>query len=194
MSECLEFVNDYRPEYAAQIVPGLPGTGETIQFTATSRRHQPEGLVVEVVPRSSMHRRWIGNFECGDGKRHGIFASPNPRQLFVVAGGRGYLVDVAQPSSYELVICYPIEHTLCLPDLQLLLFADFTRVSAYGTDGVVWITPDISWDGLRFGDLSPDGIHGRAWNAPTEEWLSFKIDPTSGHVTGGAAPPRIAEA
>ncbi len=178
----------FATSYEAVVLPGLPGSGPAVrQFRGRHQRSHREGLVVEV--RASNDQSWVGNFQFGDGKRSGLYATPSPDRLCVVAGGRGYFVPVTDPSAYEIVSAYPIEDVRSIPELGLLLFVSFTVVVAYGTAGQAWSAGRVSWDGISIRSVSCDGVHGTAWDSPGGREVGFFIDPRTGAVEGGAAPP-----
>jgi hypothetical protein len=174
--------------YEATVLPGLPGTGvPPLQIHASHQRSHREGLVVEV--RGTDGGRWTGNVQPGDGKLSGLYPTPSPDCLCVIAGGRGYLVPVREPATYEMVGAYPIEDVRSIPELGLLLFVTFTDVVAYDAKGRVWSAGRVSWDGISIRSVSSEGVHGTAWDSPEEREVGFFIDPRTGAVEGGAAPP-----
>ncbi len=173
--------------YEAELLPGLPATGpEPLQFRATTLGRGREGLVVSVRSAGSV---WVGNFQRGDGQLDGIYETPSPDHVCVIAGGTGYWVPVYGPASYEIVGVYPIEHVRFIPELGVVVFADFTDLAGYGASGKRWASGRASWDGIEIVRADRVGIVGKAWDATKECEVGFYVDPVTGELEGGAAPP-----
>lgn len=173
--------------YEVDLLPGLPATGpEPVQLRATSHGVGREGLVVRVYSGSVS---WIGNFQRGDGKLTGIYATPSPDHVCVVASGRGYWLPALDPAAYQIVEAYPIRDVRSIPELGLLIFADYTDLVAYGVEGRRWVSQRVSWDGITILRADQHGVVGRAWDATQEQEVGFFVDARSGRVEGGASPP-----
>jgi hypothetical protein len=183
-----EFVKSGWPtRYEARVLPGLPAYGpEPLRFQAVPHQRGREGLVLEVRWDA---RQWIGNFQRGDGKLNAIYATPSGDTVCVVAGGRGYWVATPNPQQYELVMAYPIQDVRAIIELELLIFADYTALVAYGTSGLRWKSRRVSWDGIRILRVDEQGVVGRAWDATKDQEVDFFVDAATGRLEGGAAPP-----
>jgi hypothetical protein len=119
----------------------------------------------------------------------GIFACPNPRELWAVAGGYAYLIDTTAPERATHLPLKPVVSVLPLPEHRLLLFVGFHSILAWGPDGLAWHTPRLSWEGLRITGIDTQNgvasLHGLGWNLPTDKELHFSIDLLTGAPTGG---------
>jgi hypothetical protein len=131
----------------------------------------------------------VGNFQRGDGKLTGVFATPSPDHLCLIASGRGYWVPTAAPTDFQVIQAYPIQDARAIPQLRLLIFTDYTDLVAYGVDGLRWASGRVSWDGITIVSADADGIVGRAWDATREQEVGFFVNPQTGRAEGGAAPP-----
>lgn len=185
----IHYAELFQPRFQVEKGPGLPTTEKVVHFSTSHKRNVVEGLVLRFVTTEEPHLSWIGNFEEGGGGCTGVFAGPGPFQAYVVVKGRGFAVDVRNPDDHEALSVYPVQHVRSVPELNLLVFADFTEVGAYGVHGLAWRTPRISWDGIEIIQATTDSIRGRGWNAVSEEWVEFVVDPRTGITRGGAAPP-----
>jgi hypothetical protein len=135
--------------------------------------------------------KWIGVFACGfesNKVASGLFSHPDPDRLCVVAGGYGYIMIVRDPELYERVIAQPVVSVHPALEAGLLLFADFTNISAYGPEGIVWRTERLTWEGVRVTDVSATAVHGYAWDMPRDKEVEFTVDLKTGQHAGGAAP------
>lgn len=176
----------FTANYQCEVMPGLPGGGPMpLQFHRQGQRTHSEGLVVRIIPGGGAP--WIGNFQFGDGGVSGAYAAPSKDLVFVVAKGQGYLIWVNRPAEYQLVQSYPVKEVF--PVLQhFIVFADFTKLSAYGPSGLVWITPRLSWDGLKITRVTSELIQGLAWDSPLEKEVEFFVDVKTGRHQGGSSP------
>jgi hypothetical protein len=131
---------------------------------------------------------WTGSFEAGPGGLTGYFATPSPNTLLVVVQGQAYWIPTLQPASYEIVPAVPIRRVLRVPDRDIVLFIDFVRISAYGPDGLLWRTNDLSWDGLQITEANARSIRGLGWDSPGNRHVEFSVDTSTGVATGGSSP------
>jgi len=175
--------------FTCEVLPGLPGTGPAPhQFRREGQRTHSEGLVVRVKPVDG--EPWIGNFQYGDGDVYvsGVFVYSSDQFICVVARGQGYLVCGRRPSEYEIVRSYPIRDVRTIPEKSLIVFADYTELSAYGSKGFAWMTKTLSWDGLKITEVTAERITGVAWDAPANKEVGFSVDVTTGRSQGGSSP------
>jgi hypothetical protein len=109
---------------------------------------------------------------------------PVAGKLCVVVGGPGYIVDVEDPTKWEDLAIPYVTDVRELPDQKLIVFADWTGLTAYGKNGKVWQTKRIALDGLEITSISGDRIYGRYEHMGGEE-CKFEVDLKSGKVKGG---------
>jgi len=145
-----------------------------------------DGLIVQLSPH--LHDSWIGVFAFGTispkGKI-GLYSWPISNCLCVVSLGRGYLVRVDKPTSYEVISAEPILDVVPVPDRDLVIFANYTELIAYGKSGVVWKSKRISWDGIKITGVSSDHIEGEVWNPRDDATTSFRVKLIDGSHEGG---------
>jgi hypothetical protein len=145
-----------------------------------------KSTVIEVVPTGK--QPWFGEFENGPEGLHGIFATPDPNTVCVVATGQGYWVSVVTPENYAILPLIPIKRVISIPEQKALIFLDYTKLAAYGPNGIKWLTGDLSWDGLEIIDVTSDKILGKSWDAPSGRHVPFSVDIDSGRSHGGSSP------
>jgi hypothetical protein len=119
----------------------------------------------------------------------GVFACPNPAELCAVAGGYAYLVDTLQPERCTQIPLKPVAEVLPLPSHELLVFAGFHALAAWGRNGLAWTTARLSWEGLKLGVVEGDTLHGLGWDMRTDREVPFKVDIRTGEHTGGGFNP-----
>jgi hypothetical protein len=190
----LAFPHQYEVEPEASLPPA-PGKIRQFYYPGGIERGGGGGLVVKIIPQHGL--TWIGTFASGYRSPTavtGVFSCPDGHSLCVVSAGAGYIVRADDPQSWEEVRAHPITDVRAIPEAQLLVFADFTALSAYGSEGLAWTTDDLSWDGLEITEVSPDFIRGLAWDAPQGQQVEFCIDVGTGCHEGGSRPTTGTEA
>jgi hypothetical protein len=115
----------------------------------------------------------------------GLFPCPNPSELCAVAGGYAYVIDTTAPERSTHIPLKPVTQVLPLPAHNLLLFAGFHFLLAWGTNGLAWQTDRLSWDGLRITGVEGSTLHGFGWNLATDSEVAFTVDLRTGAHTGG---------
>ncbi len=140
--------------YAVEEFGELPGT-EILPFPGNlhSTAEDKTGAQRSVAEDHSRSRQlWIGVFECG-------YSSPpafscvrgtlDPNRTCVVSNGAAYIVKADEPAVWEQVPIVPVLDVRPLPTHRLLVFSDFTRLAAYGINGLAWRSPRVCWDELK---------------------------------------------
>lgn len=145
-----------------------------------------ESLWFQVIPVDG--EPWVGRFECGPGGATGLFATPSPTALCVVAKGQGFWIPVLAPTRYEMIRSIPIQEVLVVPGRPKLVFVDHTRLAAYGPSGLLWLTDDLSWDGLKVTEVTAPMIRGTAWDSLANREVPFSVDIENGESKGGSSP------
>jgi hypothetical protein len=195
----MEFDNlGFRFNYDVKVLDHAPARVPDYCFEFSRRSIEGGRLSFETQPRGANARLlevvtsegkvWVGRFEAGPEGLSGCFATPSPNTLCIVVQGQGYWIPVLQPASYEVVAVTPIKQVLRVPDQDTMLFIDFVRVSAYGPEGFLWRTDDLSWDGVQITDVNARSIRGLGWDSPGDCYVDFSIDTSTGTATGGSSP------
>ena len=156
------------------------GAGDLVLRTSAS------SVSLRIKPLSG--QAWVGQFRQGAEGITGVFATPSPDVLCVIARGTGYWVPVLEPTQFQLMPSVPIREVLPVNIHRLLIFVDYTTIAAYGPSGRVWITPDLSWDGLQIDNISHDVIFGSGWDSPAARRVPFSVDLITGAAHGGSSP------
>jgi hypothetical protein len=69
-----------------------------------------------------------------------------------------------------------------------LVFCTFTGLEAFGRDGALWRTRQLSWDGLRSLRVEDGDLVGEGGTFAGDRWIGFRVDLASGTAVGGAYP------
>lgn len=168
------------------------GSGDTRRmfFPGAVKSGGHDGINVRIVPHEG--EAWVGTFASGRfGNKAitGVFATPNPSKLCVVAGGQAYVVDVTNPKAHEEISLVPIIAVRSSEKYRLLIFANHTELLAIGDNGIAWRTERLSWDGLKLTAMDDENIRGVFWDIQSESERSFIVNLADGTHVGGAFVP-----
>jgi hypothetical protein len=122
----------------------------------------------------------------GPGVPTGLWSCPDPSWICVAAGGYVYLVDTRDPKQWEQVEYRPVTEIRALPDQQLLIFAGFHSLQAWGREGKLWQTGRLSWDGVQITGTRGNSLYGQGWDMQTDRELEFEVNLQTGEHQGGA--------
>ena len=175
------FPHDYEIEFPT-VLSGS-GTVPQIYYPGATSEGGPVSLMCKVLPRNGA--LWLACF-CGDvGRAHGIFSTPDPRRFCAVAHGAGYFINPDQPGDWEEISAGPLNEVRLLQEAGLILFADYTKLAAYGRNGWVWSTPPLTWDDLRITEVFGNLIRGTGYDAPNYRDGEFIVELSTGRVLQG---------
>jgi hypothetical protein len=172
--------------YEAEGLPELPGTGTfdvpVLYFPVPQNRPEHNGLWLRMVPATG--KPWIGVFAFLFDSPHNfsrVVSTPNADCVCVISGSAGYIVKVEKPEIWEKIVI-PVLSVRSLPEHELLLFADFTGLAAYGRNGLAWRSPRLCWDELQILNVTPNTIEGTGYD-PTNSVSNesrFAVDIATG--------------
>lgn len=146
-----------------------------------------DGIIFEVTPYSG-GESWTGVFAFGENsssKFTGAFSHPDPNKLCIVSRGAGVIVNVIDPTSWELIDCHPICHVVTSRKHEILVFGNLTEFIAYGKDGIAWRSQRVGWSDLNVTEVSDDYINGFVWDIRSEENVDFCLELATGSHSGG---------
>lgn len=150
-----------------------------------------DGILLKVQPEQG--EWWLGTFAFGGltpAGVSGIFTTPDPQKFCVVDGGRGYLVSADAPTVWERIDAVPITDLRPIRAQQIIVFATFCELVAYGKSGFKWRTKRLVWDGLKITEVTETLIKGEGdWNFFKSAGESFVVDLATGAHEGGAEIP-----
>ena len=167
-----------------EILAGLPPYGPAaVSFSATGHGMHREGLVVRFFTGSD--EDWVGNFQPGLTGSADVLGHPNGKDVIVIAGGQGYIIS---PTSRLCLATFggQIECVKAAPRQRMVMFVSLTDVTAIGTDGLVWHSRRISWDGMRNLRITDAKFVGEAYSPLDDGWHDFEVDLSSGMAIGGS--------
>lgn len=183
----LSFSHRYDVELSKEL-PSSSGELEHFYFSGDMGTEGKDGLLVRVVPHTGA--AWLGTFAFGLDYQEavmGVFSCPDEFTLCVVSSGRGYIVRATDPQTWTQVQAYPITAVYPMIERKRLVLVDLTGMTAYGSEGVAWKTPDLTWDGLRVTSVTPEYLRGLAWDSPNQRDVEFSVEVLTGRHEGGSS-------
>lgn len=185
------FDETFPQDYACELEPNLDGReGKRYYFPAGSSTGGQDGVTVKVMPHQG--EPWIGTFAFGTivpNGLSGVYTTPNPRRLLIVAKGDGYLVATDNRDQWERVATIPTTDVRSIEKHGIIVVASFTHLVAYNNEGVFWKTKRLSWDNLKVISITDDELTGEYWDVQNEAKQRFIVDLKTGVASGGAVFP-----
>ncbi len=125
---------------------------------------------------------WLGDFFGGSDGYSGIVHGLGGTTLFVVAGGVGYLLDVARPDGYKVVSMCPIRAVRLSTEPAFVILVGYTKLGAVGVEGELWVSERLVWDGFAEVRIASELVFARGFHAPTGRDVEICLDIHSGVV------------
>ncbi len=72
-----------------------------------------------------------------------------------------------------------------MAEQDLLVFASFHSLLAWGREGKAWQTGRLSWDGVRITAVRGETLVGLGWEMSTDRELEFEVNLKTGEHRGG---------
>ena len=156
------------------ILKSLPPYGDIPeQFSATGQGTHKEGLVVEFHPPSLP--AWIGNFQRGPGNYDRVMDHPDPKLILVVAGSKGYVVDITDRKMVQN-FGGMIKGVLTSKDNAFIVFDNTIDLIILDPKQQLLRTKRISWGDFQGLNIVGDHIVGESWDPLENKWVPFNID------------------
>ncbi len=161
----------------------LPGSGEseipTIYIPAPHNRTEHAGVWVTV--KSSSGRAWTGVFAFGIAGISRIMSSPDPDSVIVISKGAAYLVRAENPHGAEQLPIVPVMDVRVIAEHQLVVFASFSDLSAYGPEGLRWESCRLCADDLKILSVDGDTIRASGYDpGGSTGIINFCVDTRTG--------------
>jgi hypothetical protein len=167
---------DKSHKYVTYYYPQPPTTSreESVKFLVKPQYAKPWVGVVALGPYVSCH------------ESTGFYPCPNPRLLCIVSGGQAFIIDSEIPANWSAVPCTPVLDVKVLLRHQMLVFSDFSRITALTSDGIAWTTRPLAFKGLRITHADERKIYGTTLdlNGPVP-LVPFEVDVQTGRSKGG---------
>lgn len=169
-----------------EILAGLPPYGApALAFPSSGAGRHREGLVVRFNPGNV--ESWVGNFQRGATTYNAVLAHPDGRQVVVIAGGEGYVIDPESRSETPCLMSPTINLAISMPEFNQVVLGTDLEFGVIRADGTGWKSARLSWDGIRNVSISATTLTGEA-RSPDDSWYPFTLDLLTGESVGGSYP------
>jgi hypothetical protein len=183
----IQKMNDFISSYKYDVLNELPNNKlKRYYFSDNENGNGKDGVILSF--NSPDHNEWVGIFGFGNMSNKsvtGVYSCPNKDYICVVSRGNGYIVNVNQPESWEIIKLMPIIDVRIHKEKNLIFFANLTEISAYNENGLMWTTNRISWDDLRIIAINEKKIIGKYFDIRMEDNVEFEVDIDTGKVNNG---------
>lgn len=176
--------------YTVLDAPDLASSSSTapplVYFPDGTTEGGQDGLVLRFEPAEA--EPWLGMFPPGQMTPFAaILGSPDPRRVFVIVGGLGYLVDVIDRQA-EMAEPVPVVDARVVLESGLVILIGYTQLTAYGANGLRWHTPQLSFDGVQLTKIKDGHVHGLGFDPRLTAPVPFVVELNTGRHSGGTAP------
>lgn len=144
-----------------------------------------DGVMVSIREKNSFE--WIGIFAFGTltkGGFSGVFTMPSQNEFCVVSNGNGFVVTADAPTKWEAINSIPIIDVRVLFEKGMIVFADYTKLTAYDAGGMLWKSKRLSFDGLKLTEQDESFIYGEYFDIRSDKVEKFKVDLKNGENVG----------
>jgi hypothetical protein len=172
---CANLAFDLTFPHSYKVVPtelSCNGEHPPIYFPAKTKTGGKDGILLRFT--ASNGNQWSGCFAFGDYELCGVFASPDADCVCVVSNGTGYWVHVNEPEKTSAMLALPIRDVRIVADARILLVADFTSLSAFGSDGQLW-KHQVCWDDLKISVIQQGIVSGTGYDPTNSERAASKF-------------------
>lgn len=176
----------FESNYSIQVIEEI-GIGERYYYPEARTEGGKDGILVEIT--SFERRNWFGIFAFGEITPKGltgIYSMPDSDKFCVVAKGAGYIVSADNPKDWQEIKAIPIMDVRPITSQNLLVFADYTELVAYGKDGIKWRSERLAYDSFKIIEITEKKLKGEFWNIRKGVNDVFEVDLSTGLQKGGA--------
>lgn len=147
-----------------------------------------QGVLIEFFKNDGSS--WVGNFGSGTAEANEVIEFPDKSRIIIFISGKMYIFDPNDPSSYKDtgILTYSFGKVLRADSGQYVTY-DFTDVYVIETNGDVWRSERISWDGFKDVKIEGEIVTGLSWHAMAlkdQEWFPFLINLLTKEINGGS--------
>jgi hypothetical protein len=123
-----------------------------------------------------------GSYVTGDALSGRLIAWPDGHSLCVVYAGGAVVVRADDPKTTYEIDADPVTDMRVVRELELVLFADFTNLHAYGADGPLWHSRRLALDDLKINDVEAETIHVSGFFGGSYD--AFTVNARTGEASG----------
>lgn len=150
--------------------PPLSGSIEEILFEAFGE--------CTWIKFSNDDEEWAGVFGNGHfSSAQGVAVFPSGNYAFVIAKGKGYLINLTNRSLILKIGDTCLEYVVAVPeqDIVIILCASRTLIGC-DSSGTLWESEFSDGDSIQLISVTKEAAYGRVWVPPDDAWYSFRYN------------------
>ena len=168
-----------------EILDGLPAYGPMyISISEDGEFFSYEGFVIRFHKNDGTN--WIANFKSGSTAYTGVFELPGTDKILIVAHGIGYIMTPEEQKPLN-IFGFSIQDVLLTNDGRFVCI-DNSDIEIVNSDGSVWRTERISWDGVKDVTLQDNIVTGLCYDPMDNNWIAFTFNLDTKEISGGSYP------
>ena len=117
---------------------------------------------------------WCGIFGTGLTSSCVVTCSTIGPHAFVASGGQGYFVDINSRTVLNKTHSDQITNAVFIPGSGDVIASDWTNLFILGPDGPVWKSARVSMDGIKFDEVTAEGVKGKV-NDLSKDGVEFVL-------------------
>jgi len=130
---------------------------------------------------------WVGVFYGGDYNAPAVAPSrliawPDARSFCVVYGGSAVVVRADDPQDTYEIDTYPVTQMFVVAERGMVVFANFTNLTAYSADGLLWRSQRLALDEVRVEGIGGDALTVYGFFGASSD--RFSVDLATGEPSG----------
>jgi hypothetical protein len=169
---------------AAEILGAAPADETVLTFPPEESDAARGRVVMRIgVGKAS----WIGSFERGNTEHNTVQLLPDGKNLFVSAGGAGYILDLQSRTLVERIGDDVVSVGDAFMGSVFIVTHDHRSFEAFGIPGRLWKTGPIGCGGFRGLTFEGEEFIGEARQDGDDKWASFAVKLATGDVSWRAA-------
>lgn len=158
---------------SVEIISELKNGCDVYYYPGASTAGGRDGIIVFF--ESNPGIKWQGIFAFGDVSKNGVtgvFNLSGSDKYYVISRGAGYVVSLNNPLDCEEIDSIPILDVRVLDDLQIIIFADYTGLVVYNSEGIAWRNDHLVHDGFKIIGIENSILTGECLDTNT----IFQVD------------------
>jgi hypothetical protein len=180
-----KYENPFAQNWQAEILKTRPLIFPRRHFTYPAIAEEVERGALEVMVTPANSEGFLAT--CALGFRDpaapsGIWSTPNPDWLCALSGGYAYLVNAENPAEFTMIAMRPVLSVHAAIDAGLLLFVGSRKMIAWGREGFVWESENLSDEGVTVKKIEGEKLYGRGWELMKDREYEFELDLKSGKI------------
>jgi hypothetical protein len=182
----VKFDDNFEHSWRAEIMKARPLILPRRHFTYPSIADEVERGALEVMLTPAKSEAFLAT--CALGFRDpavpsGIWSTPNLDWVCAVSGGYAYMINAENPAEFTMIEMRPVLAVHIAIEARLLIFVGNRKLIAWGREGLVWESENLSDEGMQVDGIENELLRGRGWDMRTDRDYRFDLDLKTGKMS-----------